>query len=635
MPSSLQKSLILLILPFLIISLSIAWAQETPPAAPPTTETAPAAEPAPPAEAAPPAAPPAAEAPAEAAPPETQPAPEAAPAKAEAPRLLEIEVVGNEKTSRTEIQGQIKSKVGEPYDEAQVEKDRVAIRDLGWFAHVQATATPVEGGVRLTFRVVENEIIKGVEIEGVTVPKPNRKQLLALLKTKPGEVANQNYVAQDIAAIEKAYADEGYVLAQVGGREITADGVLKLTVLEGKIIEIRVTGNKETKPYVVERELRSRPGQIYSARVMRKDLERIYNLGFFEDARAHPEVGTEPGTIILVVEVVEKKLTGLARFGGGWGSVGGFVGFVEASKDNWRGTGQRISLRGEFGGVKSYEAAYYNPWVASNHTSLNLSGYNRLTVREAFKSGGGSFLYDERRTGGGLTLGRPFGEYSRGFVTIRRDDLRIEDIRDDEAALEDVLFEPQSVRSISLGFVEDTRDIVASPTKGSRTSLVFESAGLVGGADFNKYSTDLRRYLSFGPRPKEEDIAALRHRKVLAFRLAGGVTTGDPPFLEQFLIGGVDTLRGYRPDRFPGKSFAILNSEFRFPLSDTLQGVLFADVGDAWGGSFAQEFGDTSFRSHVGYGVGIRVQSPLGPLRLDYGIGSEGAEIHFGMGQMF
>lgn len=624
MTSALLKGLLLtLILLFLLLPLA-GWAQETPlpeQPAPTTAPTVPEAQPAPETQ-------PAAEA---------QPTPEAvAPAPAvEAPRVVEIEIVGNERIPRETIAAEIKSRVGEPLDEARVETDRTAVRDLGWFTHVESSATPVDDGVRLTFRVVENVVIQGVEIEGVTVPKPTVPQLLALMKTKPGQVANQRYIAEDIAAMEKAFADQGYVLAQVAGREITAEGVLKLTVMEVRISEIRIVGNKETKSYVIERELRSRPGRVYNARVMKSDLERIYNLGFFDDVSGQPEVGTELGTVIFVVKVVERKRTGLAQVGAGWGSVGGFVGFIDVSKDNWRGTGQRVSARGQFGGVQSFELGYYNPWIAPNHTSLNVSAYNRLAAREAFKEDGSSFLFDERRVGGGFTVSRPLGEFSRGSVTLRQDDIRVENIRDEDVATSDLLIREQSVRALALSAVEDTRDLVANPTRGSRRSIIVETAGLVGGAKFTKYSTDLRHYLSFGPRPAAEDIAARRKRKVLAFRLILGGSSGDPPFLEQYLVGGQDTLRGYKQDRFPGRSMVVLNSEYRWPFSEEFQGVLFVDVGDAWGGTFAEEFGDASFTPHVGVGVGVRVQSPIGPLRLDYGFGSEGAQLHFNIGQAF
>jgi len=638
MKFSLWKRL-LPIIAVMVFSFSISLAQaQTAPEAPKAVETAPAnpAQPAPPTATAAPETPPTSETapvqPSEqpAAPAETPPAP-----SMEA-RLIGIDIVGNDKIPAAEIQAQIKLKVGDLYDATKVEADRAAIWGLGWFSHVEASTAAVEEGIRLTFTVSENAAIKSIEIEGVTVASPTKAELLALMKTKVGQVANQKYLAEDIAAIEKAYGQQGYVVAYVAGPSLSNEGALKIPIVEGKILEIKITGNKSTKSYVIQRELKSKPGTIYNIRIVQKDLERINNLGFFDNVTIHPEVGSEPGSVILVVEVVETKLTGMATIGGGWGSVGGFVATLDVSKNNWRGTGQRISFRGQIGGVKSYQAAYYHPWIAANHTSLNIAGYDSLTQREAFKSGGGgSFYYEERRTGGNITIGRPLGEYTRGSITLRRDDLAIENVQDTDVSPTDVIFEPQSVTSIKLQGMYDTRNIVANPTKGNMASLALESAGLIGGAKFSKATAVLAHYFSFGPQAKQLDIAALRKRKVVALRVMGGGTTDNPPFLEQFLVGGADTVRGYRPDRFPGKYMALVNAEFRLPFSETLQGVLFADAGDAWGGEFAQQFGDTSFKIHVGYGLGIRVQSPLGPLRLDYGIGSEGGQVHFGLSQMF
>ena len=82
----------------------------------------------------------------------------------------------------------------------------------------------------------------------------------------------------------------------------------------------------------------------------------------------------------------------------------------------------------------------------------------------------------------------------------------------------------------------------------------------------------------------------------------------------------------------------ILNTEYRFPITKKLIGVGFVDVGDAWGGAIANDpffQGDKTFTSHVGYGVGIRIQTPVGPLRLDLGFSSEGTETHFGIANMF
>jgi outer membrane protein insertion porin family len=81
----------------------------------------------------------------------------------------------------------------------------------------------------------------------------------------------------------------------------------------------------------------------------------------------------------------------------------------------------------------------------------------------------------------------------------------------------------------------------------------------------------------------------------------------------------------------------LLNLEYRFPLGNKLTGVTFVDVGDAWGGLFADErgLGDPSLNLHVGYGLGVRVSTPIGPIRLDLGFGEDGAQTHFSIGHMF
>ena len=119
-----------------------------------------------------------------------------------------------------------------------------------------------------------------------------------------------------------------------------------------------------------------------------------------------------------------------------------------------------------------------------------------------------------------------------------------------------------------------------------------------------------------------------------------GLVSGEAPYLEQFLVGGSETLRGYRTDRFVGTRMGILNTEYRMPIGENLLGILFVDVGDAWAGSVASDpaFEDVahdSFTAHFGYGVGVRVKTPIGPLRLDLGFSEEGTETHFGVRNTF
>jgi len=123
---------------------------------------------------------------------------------------------------------------------------------------------------------------------------------------------------------------------------------------------------------------------------------------------------------------------------------------------------------------------------------------------------------------------------------------------------------------------------------------------------------------------------------VYATRVLGGTIAGNPPLLDQFTVGGANTLRGYIENRYSGNNMVLWNNELRIPINDSLQAVTFIDIGDAWGLKYPVIAGDDSLRLHLGYGVGVRVQTPIGPLRLDYGWGQGSSnQFSFGIGSTF
>jgi len=608
---------------------------ESPQAAPAEGAPSSPAESAGPAAEAPPAAVPPAEAPPAAVPPAA--VPEAGPAQPEeavppppppAP-IVSIEVVGNKEIPLDEITAVITSQVGGRYSEETATRDRQAVLNLGWFQTVALERESVENGVRLVFRVVENPVIQDIQFEGAGKLTPD--QLLSVMQTKPGTVYNTYRLARDAQAVEDLYQKNGYSLALVIGQRIDEQHILTLVIAEGVIESVEVRGNTYTKPRVIRRYVRTRPGDTYNDKQVSQDVARIANTGFFETVRRDAEVGREPGKVILVITVVEKQRTGEATVGGAYTSDQGMIGFVGLTKTNLRGSGQTISLRSEFGGRRTYELGYRNPWIMTPETRLSLGLYDRSIFREAFVTTPGgarqSILYDEKRTGGSVSLGRPVSDYTTYYVSLRRDDVSISGLSEEEKPyLAGAAFLPREVRSITLASVTDTRDNLYNPHRGAFHQLSFEFAGVFGGSSFNKYTLDTRRYFRMGG------------RSVLAMRLLAGTVTGDAPYLEQFLVGGPDSLRGYRTDRFAGSRMAIVNTEYRFPLSSNLVGVGFVDVGSAWGGAIAADpffLGEQSLTAHVGYGVGVRVNTPIGPLRLDLGFSGEGTETHFGVYQMF
>ncbi|MDI3530514.1 MAG: outer membrane protein insertion porin family [Candidatus Atribacteria bacterium] len=118
---------------------------------------------------------------------------------------------------------------------------------------------------------------------------------------------------------------------------------------------------------------------------------------------------------------------------------------------------------------------------------------------------------------------------------------------------------------------------------------------------------------------------------VLALRLLGGTSDTSLPDYEKFGVGGVNTLRGYDLFEFEGEKMLVCNLEYRWTVSENTQVVFFGDAGYAWPYEEPVSFEDIK----TGYGVGIRVDTPIGPVRLDYGIGERGGQTYFSIGHTF
>ncbi|MHB1456730.1 MAG: BamA/TamA family outer membrane protein, partial [Armatimonadota bacterium] len=263
--------------------------------------------------------------------------------------------------------------------------------------------------------------------------------------------------------------------------------------------------------------------------------------------------------------------------------------------------------------------------------------------------------YDERRKGGSATISRPMGKNGRGAFTLRSESI------DSSLQSSQILSSNGNVTSGTTRYTRSNRDSEVEPFHGTYMSYAveigdanFNEPGIVGGLDknkiFSKYSTDIRLYLSKGGPRKELN----EKRKVLALRLMSGNLSGNVPFFEQYFLGGAESLRGYKEDRFWGKSMLLASAELRIPVAQSLIGVIFADAGDAWGARDIYRDPDNpaiegdpfkkllinqpqheNFSPSIGYGLGIRVATPIGPLRLDYGFGSEGPRAHFSIGHVF
>ncbi len=548
--------------------------------------------------------------------------------------IKKIEVTGNFEVDDEEILKVVASKEGEVLSTTKLEDDLQRIFDLGYFSEdVKASLAEFENGAKITFRVKENRVIKDVKFDGNK--GLSTVQLTDLMATKKNSVLNVNILRKDVEAIEAHYHESGFAAARVVDAPVDNEGNLHIMVSEGVIQAIKVAfviKNKEnpeeietkdtgkSKDYVITREMKTKPGDVYNTKTIGKDLQRIYNLGFFEDVHTRVDAGEKPGQVILIVEVEEAK-TGQAGFGAGYSSNTGLTGFLTLSERNLKGKGRRADIKLEIGGSRdNYELGYFEPWLDKKQTSIEFNFYN--TSRENLTYGLAGEIspdYEEIRNGFDVTLGRPISDYTRIFAGFKIETVNVEPNEYD--------YLDGSSRSVTGSIRTDTRDFVFNPTTGRYDSMSLELNGgpLGGDYDYQKLTVDLRR---FHP---------VRKKQVAAGRMTFGLARGTIAKFDYFDLGGVNSLRGYEEYQFSGTKMLLYNFEYRFTLSGNLSTVLFADAGNCWMSTSDMKFWPDD-NMHRSVGIGLRLKIPqfgIGPVRLDYAILGGESKIHFGFGHMF
>ncbi|NLN18504.1 MAG: BamA/TamA family outer membrane protein [Firmicutes bacterium] len=504
-----------------------------------------------------------------------------------------------------------KTVVGEPLDPRRVQEDLEAIIETGYFSNVEAGLAPEGDGVKVVFLPTENPVVQSVRIE-TEVLKP--EVFREFFSQKEGEVLNFRQLEQDLDALEgRVMQAHGYVVQPVDVA-MSQSGELIISLAGARLGEIIIKGNTKTRDNVIRREFTVKPGEYLNMYQLEEDLRRVLHLGFFDEVRRSFVPVPDTDMFNLEVEVVE-RLTGSAGFGAGYSTADGFLGYLEYAEENFLGRGERLTIRSEFAQRKtSYDLGFYEPYLLGTRTSFGVNLYNKSLDRVDYE-GKEEWGYNEHRVGGDLSLGRPIGPYTRGFMTLKIED---SEIIPDENGVEPT---KNKTRSLTLQTRTDTTDHPFYPLSGMRANLSIEAAGYFFGGDtqFTKYVGETSRYFKVGSADQ-----------TLAFRLVGGLATGDLPKQEEFRVGGADTLRGYRYGEFRGDRMVYANAEYRFKIAKMLQGAVFVDVGQAWKST---QGAPQSLK--VGYGVGLRLDTPLGIMRFDYGIGERGGGLFFSIGPSF
>lgn len=555
-------------------------------------------------------------------------------------------ITGNTVISEAEITAALKTKPGMELTEQGLNEDLSAIYDLGWFYDLRPEFKEVPEGVQVIYHVMENPAFTKVKITGNTVV--DDKKAAGFFDLEENKIINLKDVNTRVQRLEEEYRQNGYILTRVTDIHMDTDGTLNITVNEGIVEDFKVKGNVKTKDYVITREMKLKKGKPFNAKDARRSMQRVYNLGYFEDVNVKLNPGKEPNSVEVEISVVEMN-TGTFGIGAGYSNADGFIGMISIGDKNFRGTGDKVNIRWEFGGEdnKNYDFSYTKPWIDDKETTATINLYDITNEYADYNINGDEIArYDKKRRGQELTFSRKTdNEYVSNYVTLKnREDIykgMADGYEQDIDQYYENVFNSSSyyekwmpktaderrkenfgvTRSITVGRIFDSRDNIYDPHEGKRIAYSLEWAGLGGDFDFTKFTADYRYYYRAGG------------ESVWALNLGAGYADGDMPLSQRFSMGGSDTLRGYEDDQFRGNSMLKATLEYRFPIIKKVQGVLFTDNGYAWDKRHEDEFDLGLIKNS--FGVGLRINSPLGPVKLDYGYGDDGGKFHFSFGGQF
>ncbi len=451
-----------------------------------------------------------------------------------------------------------------------------------------------------------------------------------------------------VQQITDLYSDKGYAFVNVVPLPYTDPDTkmvdIQFEIEKGekmRIGRINITGNDPTLDKIVRREVLVNEGELYRGSLIRASRIRLERLGYFDEVAVSTPRGVGEDVLDLNIKVHEQP-TGSFSLGLGYSNLESIVLTGNISKNNFLGLGYTMSAAINWSGVRrQWNASLFDPYFLDSRWTLKVDGYN-ITRR---------FQLNEFQRGSSLAVGR---------YLDRRDDVRLTL----EYTLENVgltslqpykerlmggdLYRNGLTSSLGLNLNVDKRNNRIQATKGIYASAAVELAGgfrvsddkvvsLLGGEfNFVEARGNFRLYQPLIPK-KELFIFRVNSTVGRVWSTDGRIV----PFIHRFRAGGINSVRGYnwfslgpnertvsgdpiRADEsivVGGTATWINNIEIQNPIvrAAGISGVVFFDAGNAFGDPWGNgAISPANLR--FAYGAGIRWQSPIGPLRFEYGI---------------
>lgn len=571
----------------------------------------------------------------------------------EGPKLVvrNITFIGNESVLARDLRKAMKTKTQNLLSffnksgrllPAQVEEDRNAIRTLyqnRGFADVEISdieTRPLEkGGVELVITIHEGTQyhVNSVKLEGVNMAP--EEELLTKMKMLGGQLFTPKGMGDDLRTLRDFYGSRGYV-DMVAIPEILPAGPGTVDVIyridegvQSYVNLVNIQGNTRTQDRVIRRELAIKPGDVFDTTLVDVSKQRLENLNYFSRVETAPMDTIVPGRKDLNI-IVEEKRTGSFNFGAGFSTIDSLIGFAELQQTNFdlfnwptfTGGGQRFRIRGQYGLKRSdFVISLTEPWFLGYKLSVGIEGYYR---NADFLSP----VYNQENVGFAVQARKQLWRALSARLEYRLENIRIYDVNDDDVGIEIEDAAGTYTRSGFTGsLVWDTRDNLFLTRKGELVELeTFIAGGFLGGT-VQDYGISLQASKYF---PLPWDMIFLIKGQVAVVDGWGGDQGSGygngVPIFDRLYLGGANNMRGFnfrevgpvddKDNPIGGNSLAYITFEMTFPIFSRVRGAIFTDMGFVNSGSF--DFSPSN--ANVDVGLGLRLDLPIGPIRVDYGI---------------
>jgi outer membrane protein insertion porin family len=568
-----------------------------------------------------------------------------------------VEIVGANPELEQVIRKVIKTQTGGETSQTKVQEDVAAILDTGLFASANVNSISTSSGLNITYQV-QPVLVQAIQLSGVKIL--TYQVALKNFKSQIGKDISPAALQQIVQKINQWYIENGYTLARVLSIQPNRQGILRVNVAEGLIGDVKFrfvneegqkvdnNGNPikgRTKNDFLRQQLKLKPGKVFQDKLVQDDVQTLYKLGLFKTVNvAFEEDATKVDLIYELQEVGARSV----NLGGGYNADDGISVVVSYKDQNVGGVNDTLAANVEVNRQDVlFNSNFNSPYreINPNRLGYNVKAFRRRQISHTFddtislangekvREGkiGGSVSVQQQIDGWDASVGL---NYTRVTIRDHEGNITRRDANNNQLSFSDTGID--DLTAVSFTATKDERDNPVKPTQGSLLSFSTEQSIPVGHGQItmNRLRGNYSQFMTV-------KLFNSKQPQILALNLQAGTVVGDLPPYETFNLGGSNSIRGYDAGQVgSGRSYLLASAEYRFPIFPIAGGVIFADFasdlgsGDTVIGNSAG--GQNKPGSGFGYGAGVRVDSPLGVIRADYGINDQGnSRVHIGIGQRF